>query len=392
MTELLAELDGLGRDPAGGYTRLAWTAEDLALREWFADQAARRGMTLLEDGNGNQTAWWGSGPDALLIGSHLDSVPGGGAFDGPLGVASAFAAVDELRARGHAPSRPVVIGNFCDEEGGRFQVACVGSKLAGGALDPDRALGLRDTDGVTMAEAMAAQGRNPEAAGRAEWLDDVGAFVELHVEQGRYLVHHDAAVGVATAIWPHGRWRLDFCGEGNHAGTTPAGDRRDPMVAYAVAVLAANRAALAADQRATFGKLVVSPGGANVIASRVRAWLDARADREDALDSLVAAILAEAREGAAGLGVDVEVTLESRAPAVDFDRDLRDRLAGVLGAPLLPTGAGHDAGVLAAVMPTAMLFVRNPSGISHAPGEHAEPDDCDAGVHALAAVVEELTT
>jgi len=392
---LLEAIADVGRDPGtGGYRRSAWSDADMALREWFAGEAQQRGLAVVEDGNGNQLAWWGADPadghDALLLGSHLDSVPDGGAYDGPLGVVSSLAAVDALQREGFQPARPVVVANFADEEGARFGVACAGSRLAAGALAPERALALRDRDGRSLAEVVRARGRDPEAVGPAEWLTRIGTFVELHVEQGRSLVHDGAAVGVASAIWPHGRWRFDFRGEANHAGATPMPDRHDPVQAFAATVLAARRLATAAGARATFGRLAVEPGGTNAIPSRVQAWLDSRAAGEADLAELVAAITAEAQGAAADDGTSVEVVAESVSPAVSFDAGLRDRLAGLLDAPVLPTGAGHDAGVLSPLLPTAMLFVRNPTGVSHAPSEFATDEDCAAGVQALTAVVRDL--
>ncbi len=388
---MLDDIASIGRDPrTGGYRRFAWNDADMQLREWFAGEAAARSMELVEDGNGNQFAWWGTGDDALLIGSHLDSVPDGGAYDGPLGVVSSFAAVDRLRAEEFTPSRPVVVANFADEEGARFGIACAGSQLVTGVLSADKALSLKDRDGLTLAEVMTARGRDPRAVGRTDLLDSVGTFVELHVEQGRSLIHSDAAVGVATAIWPHGRWRIDFCGEANHAGATLMEDRHDPMQAYAATVLAARRIATDAGARATFGRLEVEPGGTNAIPSRVRAWLDARAADEGQLDRLVDSLTHQARAAADPDGTRVTLTTESVSPAVEFDVPLRDRLASLLDAPVLPTGAGHDAGVLSPHVPTAMLFVRNPTGVSHSPAEFAEDADCEAGVEALAAVVRDL--
>ncbi len=187
-------------------------------------------------------------------------MPDGGAFDGPLGVVSSFAAFDRLRADGFTPTRPIVVASFADEEGARFGIACAGSQLATGALAPEQALALKDRDGLTMAEVAErtgprpAQRRTRRLAGR-----QVGTFVELHVEQGRQLVHSGDAVGVATAIWPHGRWRLDFYGVADHAGATRMADRRDPMLAYAATALAARRLATDADARATFGRLESRP-------------------------------------------------------------------------------------------------------------------------------------
>ncbi len=387
-------LGAIGRDrTTGGYRRFAWTPADLELRTWFADQAAQRGMACERDRNGNQWAWWGRpAAGAVVTGSHLDSVPDGGAFDGPLGVVSGFLAVDELRARGVAPERPIAVVAFSDEEGARFGTACVGSRLLTGALDPDRARGLRDRDGVTLAEAMRRAGADPAGLGRDdETLARIGTFVELHVEQGRALVHSDAPVGLATAIWPHGRWRCRFEGEADHAGTTRLEDRRDPMLPFAATVLAARDLAQRAGGVATFGRVEVAPNGTNAIPSRVEAWLDGRAPDEATVADLVAGVTAAAERAAGPHGTTVRVTQESWSPVVHFDARLGERIGTVLGeVPALPTGAGHDAGVLAARVPTAVLFVRNPTGISHSPAEHAHPDDCAAGVRALAAVLEDL--
>ncbi len=390
--QLWSDIEAVGRDRrTGGYRRFAWTDTDRTLREWFAAAAQARGLDLTEDRMGNQWAWWGD-PDrspgsGVVTGSHLDSVPDGGAFDGPLGVVSALAAVDALRAAGFAPDKPIGIVNFGDEEGARFGVACAGSRVITGALAPDRARGLTDSDGVTMAEAMAANGRRVEHLGRDdEALGRIGRFVELHVEQGRGLVDHGEAVAIGRHIWPHGRWRMDFAGQANHAGTTVLGDRRDAMLACAQAVLAVRAAAVRYGCHATVGKLQVEPGGVNAIPSAVSAWLDARGADEPAVRSVVADI-------EAGLsGLDGVLQLESWTPATFFDADLVAHLSRRLGhAPVLGTGAGHDAGILAnAGIPAAMIFVRNPTGISHSPVEHAERDDCLAGVDALAAVLRDL--
>lgn len=413
--EMWRELAAVGRHSAGGYRRYAWTAADTDCRAWFRAQAESRGLAYELDRNGNQWAWLGvasaaqiplgerNAPgSAVVTGSHLDSVPDGGAFDGPLGIVSAFAALDELRARGVRFTAPLGIINFTDEEGARFGPSCVGSRLSVGGLTRQQAYELRDADGVTLPQAMERAGADPAGIGPdPERLARIGAFVELHIEQGRALAEPGAldfaggprgcAVGVASAIWPHGRWRFDFHGEANHAGTTRLADRRDPMLTYAGTVLAAREEAERAGALATFGKAVVEPGGVNAIPSLVRGWLDSRAADEETLAALVAGIEREAARRGRADGVDVRVTRESRTPAVEFARDLRDGIARRLGgAPLLPTGAGHDAGILSAYVPTAMLYVRNPTGVSHSPAESADEDDCLAGVRALAEVLEGL--
>jgi beta-ureidopropionase / N-carbamoyl-L-amino-acid hydrolase len=419
FAELWESLLPLGRDAAtGGYRRYSFTEADMACREWFASAAAQRGMRASTDRNGNLWAWWdvpgragggsgagrGSGAGAppaglggaVVTGSHLDSVPDGGAFDGPLGVVSAFAAIDRLRAQGFAPARRVAVAAFCEEEGGRFGLACLGSRLLTGATAPAAARELRDGDGVTLAEAMSGAGLDPDGLGAdEELLASIGAAVELHIEQGSALDGLGAAVGIAEGIWPHGRWRLDFTGRADHAGTTRLADRRDPMLPFAAAVLEARQAASVHGALATFGKVSAEPGAANAISSAVSAWLDARAPDQAALDRTVGQIEAAARRAADAQGVEVGVRRESFTPRVEFDPALRTRLAAALAAqgivaPVLPTGAGHDAGVLAARLPAAMLFVRNPTGVSHSPAEHAELADCEAGVTALAAALAAL--
>ncbi|WP_326728803.1 allantoate amidohydrolase [Streptomyces phaeochromogenes] len=400
--EMWRELQPIGRHPdSGGYRRFAWTGADRDCRDWFEEQARTRGLSYELDRNGNQWAWLGdpSAGDAVVTGSHLDSVPDGGAFDGPLGVVSSFAALDELRSRNAEFAKPLAIVNFGDEEGARFGLACVGSRLAAGELTVEAARQLRDGDGVSLPQAMEAAGYDPDAIGAdPERLARIGAFVELHVEQGRALDLSGDRVGIASAIWPHGRWRFDFRGEANHAGTTRLVDRRDPMLSYAETVLAARREASLAGAVATFGKISVEPNGVNAIPSLVRGWLDSRAADQATLDTVVSGIEKAAREYADEQGVQLDVVRESFTPVVEFEHALRDEIARILGrekdadlkVPVLGTGAGHDAGILSGSIPTAMLFVRNPTGVSHSPAEYAAEDDCVAGVTALADVLEGL--
>jgi N-carbamoyl-L-amino-acid hydrolase len=256
-----------------------------------------------------------------------------------------------------------------------------------GALPAERALGLVDRDGLTMAEALRHAGRRPNTIGPdPEALRRVGSFVELHIEQGRGLVDLGQPVAIGTHIWPHGRWRLDFPGEANHAGTTAMAQRRDAMIPLAEAVLVARRAALAEGCVATIGRIEVRPGGVNVVPGSATAWLDARDAEEDAVRRTVAAVAAMT-ETADGI-----IREESWTPVTHFDSELIKQLKNVLpDAPHLGTGAGHDAGILAdAGIPAAMIFVRNPTGVSHSPAEFAEREDCLAGVDALADVLRAL--
>lgn len=400
VSGLLAELSDIGTDSArGGYSRPVFSCAELELREWFVAAAQRRSLDVETDRNGIIWAWWNPASlplqDVVVTGSHLDSVPGGGAFDGPLGVASALSAIDVLRARDLRPSRPLALAVFPEEEGSRYGLACLGSQLMTGAVTPERAANLIDTDGTSFADLAARNGLDPRHLGRDdERLAQLGCFVELHVEQGRGLADLDSAVAIGSSILGHGRWRLSFSGQGNHAGTTLMDDRRDPMLAAAATVLDIRRLGRLVDgARATVGKLDPVPGGSNVIASRVDVWLDVRHADDTVVAALVTDIAAAAREHAVAEGCSMTLTEASMSPRVDFDPELRGSLSTILpGAPILPTGAGHDAGVLKTEIPTAMLFVRNPTGISHSPEEYVEDPDADAGGRALAEVLTALVT
>jgi len=399
---LLSELSGVGRDPAGGVTRFAWAAAELELRSWFSARAASLRLDVETDGNGNLWAWWGGSlpGTAFVVGSHLDSVRSGGEWDGPLGLVSAFAAVSSLRDSGWTPTRPLAIVAFAEEEGGRFGLACLGSRLLTGAVEPAHALGLVDDSGVTLAAAMTAAGHDPSGVGAdPARLAKIGAFVELHIEQGRMPLPESSTtggarglagagrpIGVAREIWPHGRWRIDLAGVPDHAGTTALADRVDPVLAMAEGIVEVRRAASDLGILATVGRVRVLPGAVNAIASSASLWVDARGQDSDRVRELVA--LVERRLG-------VAAALESWTDVTRFDAALTADVAAAIGGevPSLPSGAGHDAGVLSlAGIPTAMLFVRNPTGVSHSPEEHAEEADAVAGVAALTAVIRRMAS
>ena len=332
-----------GATRTGGYRRFAWTREDADLREWFAGEAEARGLDVAADRAGNLVAWWGD-PDAdgpgVVTGSHLDSVPDGGAFDGPLGVVSAFAALDALRADGFAPARPLGVACFGDEEGARFGVACAGSRILTGALTADRAAGLTDADGVHDGRGRrAARATRRWAPTRRRCAGSARSSSCTSSRDGRWPTStgpsrsapRSTRTAVGASTWP---------GRADHAGTTRLVDRDDPMLAFARVVLAARAAAERHGAVATCGKVHVAPNGVNAIPSHVTAWLDARG--EDA--ERVRAVVADVARGRRARSP------RSRGPtARPFDPALARRLAVLLDdAPLLPTGAGHDAGILAA--------------------------------------------
>ena len=397
--QMWRDLAPVGRSAeSGGCFRQPYLAAETELRAWFVSACEARGLEVSVDGVGNVVGWWRpagvTGP-GVLTGSHLDSVLDGGAFDGPLGVVSALAAIDALRERGFVPARPIGVSVFAEEEGSRFGLACLGSRLASGALAWSEARELRDRDGVFLPDALLAAGLEVSDGFQAWGLaDQVACFVELHVEQGRDLVDRGAAVGVASGIWPHGRYRFDFTGEANHAGTTRMEDRRDPMLTYATTALAASTQARLGDERATFGRVEVAPNGTNAVPSRVTAWLDARCATDAGLAAFVDAVSRQASECAERDGTGVAVTAESVSGSVAFDPGLAAMIAADHEGgdwPVIPTAAGHDAGILSAAgVPPAMLFVRNPTGVSHSPAEEASMADCLVGVSALADTLERL--
>jgi N-carbamoyl-L-amino-acid hydrolase len=448
---LLAQIAEIGAAAGGGFRRLAWTDEDARLAQWFAGACAERGLEVGTDRCGNQWAWWGD-PDAefalateaapaaqadnaddadgeggnaadgdsqeagaedppvsdvdpepaapvadgtlpyggIVTGSHLDSVPGGGAYDGPLGVATALAAIDELKAQDFTPRRAIGVVRFVDEEGARFGVPCTGSRLLTGQLEPGDVLVRTDDDGVSYGEAAAKAGVDIEAIGRDdEALRRIGAFVEVHVEQGFTLAAEevDAPLGVCGLVRPHGRWRVELRGRADHAGTARFVDRNDPMIELARLVTTVRSVASRQDALATVGKVEVQPNVPNAVPSRVLAWVDIRADTPGQVRSVASEIKT--------FGFDLEQ--ESWTPATPLGGPLTDRVSRVAGQvagedlPVLATGAGHDAAVLAtAGIPASMIFVRNPTGVSHAPDEAVRPEDVALAVRSLAAVLADL--
>ncbi len=350
-------------------------------------------MTVRIDAIGNIRGLWQSArSDAprIIIGSHLDTVPNAGAFDGILGVVLGITIIEELQGR-LLPFSVEVIG-FSEEEGVRFSKPFLGSLAVVGKLD-NAALQRTDRDGVSVADAIANYGLDPAHLPAALLSDDVFAYLEFHIEQGPVLENEDASLGVVEALVGQTRMQFIFDGHANHAGTTPMHLRHDAMVAAARWIVAVEEYAISHEGLvATVGKLEVSPGAGNVIAGRVKASLDVRHAQDMTRHTAVTALIDSATSFATERGVKVSTQIEMNQPVVPLDPHLTTILHNAvlkLGFPnrRMTSGAGHDAMILAPTIPSAMLFLRSPGGLSHHPDEAVLPQDIEA---ALATAMEFL--
>lgn len=379
----LDALYAIGGGP--GANRPAYTAAEDEAHALVAGWLAEAELEVSRDAAGNLFGRLAGSEPALpevWVGSHLDSVPRGGRFDGPLGVLAGLEAV--LRAGQRARTLAVVA--FRDEEGWRFGRGCFGSRAICGQLE-DGELETADDAGVRLREVVG--GELPQAG----WLRAPAAYLEAHVEQGPVLARLDAPLGIVTSIVGLARIAATFHGRAGHAGTTPMAGRDDALVEAAAFVGRVREVAVEAGAGAvaTVGRLEVEPGAANVIPERVKLLVDARAPEEQALAALVHSI-----RGAAG---DAEVELLRRTSPVPMAEPVQEALRGALAelglpAPELHSGAGHDAGVLGeAGVPSGMLFVRSLNGgVSHSPDEHSDAADVALCVDALALALRRLAT
>lgn len=380
---LLARLTAVARisaSPPPSVTRLAWSAEWRAAAEVLLDWAAQAGAGAWIDPVGNVIAERaGADPSLrpLATGSHLDTVPEGGALDGAYGVVAAWevlAALEDGDARLRHPVRAVA---FVNEEG-VVAPPYTGSRAVAGLVDPAE-LSRPGPDGRSLRAVLEGAGCHPEALLEAAWPDGAAAMIELHVEQGPVLDGSGVPVGVVTGITGQQRGTVEVTGRANHAGTTPMAMRRDALVAASELVLAVEGLAGAGRcEVATVGRLQVEPGAANVIPGRVVMSFDVRSSAEDRMEAAVEDLGRRAKEIAAARGVDVEVDPWTPTPPVPADPALSDLIEAAgrgLGLATLrvPSGAGHDCAILAGRAPIGMIFVPSRGGGSHH-GSEATPD------------------
>ncbi len=365
-----------------GWTRAPWTPELRAAEQLVIDAAVAGGMVYEHDPAGNL---WITDPNApadglIAVGSHLDTVPKGGAFDGVLGVVGGLVAVLALRAAGVPNVERLAVISFADEEGSRFNTPCFGSRTMVGMFG-DEVADAQDKDGISIRDV--GPKRPADAAGLQR---RIAAYVEIHVEQGLALDPAEISLGIATSLSARGRWEWGVVGEANHAGTTPMAGRRDALVRAAEFVIAVQRTAIAHDGAvATVGRITPWPGGTNVVPGRCSGTLDVRALNNATRDAVVQALVEEFP--------DIAIEHKSTDDAAIFDPALIADLhaaANELGVSSmdLPSYAGHDAGTLAlAGVPSVMIFTRSPNGISHNPVEHSDESVCLDAVAVLAAAL-----
>ena len=372
----------------GGTTRLAYSDEDIAARAYAASVMESAGLQVSVDLAGNLIGRRdGADPDALpiVIGSHLDTVPGGGSYDGHVGCAAAFEVALTLHHHGVALGHPLEVVVFQNEEGGK-----TGSRALVGRVEPF------EFDAVTASGLTIRDGIN-RLGGDAARLDEaqrepgsMAGFLELHIEQGAVLETAGTQIGIVEGIVGIRRWNMTVLGAQNHAGTTPMPQRRDALVATADMIRAVHEVATTMDGRqvATVGRIEAVPGAPNVVPGEVRATLEIRDLEMDKIGQIFAEIVASAREieSTRDVTIEFERFYESlAAPTAPAFRDLLEQAATDLGYSTMrmPSGAGHDAQSMAELGPVGMIFVPSRDGISHAPEEYTAPEDITRGANVL---------
>jgi beta-ureidopropionase / N-carbamoyl-L-amino-acid hydrolase len=383
----LAPLDAIGTGPQG-VTRMAWSEEDAASRAWFAEQAQRGGLIARRDPAGSLWAcpqteppWWG-------VGSHLDSVRDGGRFDGPLGVACAFEIAADVQ-------RPLAVISFADEEGARFNTPTFGSKALAGRLDVAAVLARRDDGGLSVAAAMRDAGIDPDGVVEAPtWASRLRGFVEVHIDQSTDVARAGVPVGIVSSLAARRRLEAELRGRADHSGTTPPSERRDALAAAARLIVAAQDCA--GPVTVTTSRMLVEPNAPTTIPAHARLWIDARSLDPAHIDRWLRGLEGAADELAARSRVEISVRTASRSDGTSFSETLRAQLARagrtLLGedVPEVTCFAGHDAGVLAPVMPAGMVLVRNVTGVSHSPQESVELEDAAVAARLVAATLADV--
>ncbi|AQU80086.1 MULTISPECIES: M20 family metallo-hydrolase [Planococcus] len=393
IAKRLVELSQIGFVQVGGVKRPGFSNEEKEAKVLVKKWMAEAGLTVSEDGAGNVTARLEgkNNHPAIASGSHVDSVPNGGNFDGPLGVLSALEVAESWKEEGYIPQKPYEVIIFSDEEGSRFNSGLTGSQAMTGTISEEEMAQLRDYNGDTLEQVLTHYGSTLEAfkaAGRD--LAELELFVEVHIEQGKKLEIVNQPVGIVSGIAGPAWLAVEFAGEAGHAGNTPMIGRKDCLIAAAEFIQSIPQFPKTVSETAvaTVGKMDVFPNGANVIPEKVKLLVDIRDINEAPRDQLIDQLIEQAEKVAAKNDIHVTVKLNTRIQPVPIAKDLQKRLAISLNKfgispTYIPSGAGHDAMNLGRFIPVAMLFVRSKGGISHNPKEWSSLNDCVMGIHVL---------
>lgn len=395
LASMLQRLSEIAGDGLAAVNRLAFTPDERAAHTTVADWMTELGMSVRVDAFGNTFGTLaGRRTDLapLAMGSHLDSVPQGGRFDGVTGVVAGLEVVRLLAANGRQTDHPIQIVAFSCEEGARFGEACLGSKAVAGLLEPGDLQRLRDAQGTTLAEAMQALAMDPRQLTTVRWrAGELAAFLELHIEQGRLLEAEGKGIGLVEAVAGNTRLRLSVLGRADHSGGTPMHLRRDALAAAAEIVLGVEQLAREPRRRtlvATVGRLDVAPNSITTVPARVTFYVDVRDVDGDRQREAAADIVALAQQVAARRGVALEAEKLGDSSPVVLPLWLRQHTRGVcdrlgIAHRVLNSGAGHDAAILARLLPAAMIFVPSHQGLSHCPEEWTSIADVTTGVRVL---------
>ncbi|WP_432360931.1 Zn-dependent hydrolase [Sporosarcina sp. UB5] len=398
IAERLSQLSSIGQTAEGGINRPGFSAEEKEAKQLVKGWMEQAGLQVTEDGAGNVFGRLEGTTDgkSILSGSHVDSVPNGGNFDGPLGVIVALEVAEAWKATGVQPKKSFEVAIFSDEEGSRFGTGLTGSHAVVGKLNKEETVLLLDSENKSFETVIQEYGSTLDAVWQAKRdMKEVELFVEVHIEQGKKLERNEHPVGVVKGIAGPTWATFTFEGEAGHAGNTPMDDRKDAVLAASefireVATLPIQFSDTAV---ATIGKLNVFPNGINVIAQRVELTVDVRDIHEAKRDALVKEIIKAAENAGAAHNVDVVHQQMLAVEPLLIDETLIASLKesitkfGIEPTELI-SGAGHDAMVIGREVPAAMLFVRSKKGISHNPEEWTDLNDCVVAAHVLKDFIE----
>ncbi|MFC2949324.1 M20 family metallo-hydrolase [Virgibacillus sediminis] len=399
LAKRLGELSKIGLTEDKGSKRPGFSLEEQEAKELVKSWMREAGLEVRQDGAGNVFGRLAGKDDSLpavLSGSHVDSVPNGGHFDGPLGVLSALEVAEAWKEAGFQPNKPYEVVIFSDEEGSRFHGGFNGSEAMMGEIDIEEKKKQSDSEGRSFTEVVKDVGLSPESFLEAKRnLEEIDMFVEVHIEQGKRLEKENLPCGIVTGIAGPSFLELTFTGKAGHAGNTPMNDRQDPLVAASEFIFQVNQlpGKISDSAVATVGKMHVDPNGVNVIPGKVAVFVDIRDIAESTRDTLLSQVEGLANSISGKHGIELESEEKMRITPVPIGEEVQHQLEQAVESNgirpyRLPSGAGHDAMIIGTKLPIAMLFVKSKDGVSHNPAEWSDLNDCVKTVHVLKTFLE----